>query len=61
MVPEWSSAAYWPILFLQPDRPVAFLKDIIHKSELLIHPGKMGANLFKGLPNTNLLVIQLDF
>ena len=61
VVPEWSSAAFWPILFPHRDRPTAFVKEviIIHKSELLLHPGKTGANLFKGITNTNMLAVQL--
>ena len=63
VVPEWPSVAFWPILFPHPDRPAAFVKEviIIHKSELLLHPGKTGANLFKGITNTNMLAVQLDF
>ena len=57
------SAVFWPILFPNPDRLAAFVKAVIniHKLELLIHPGKMGANIFRGTPNTNMLVVRFDF
>ena len=63
VVPEWPSAVFWPILFPNPVRPAAFVKAVIviHKLELLIHPGKMGANLFRGIPNTNMLTVRFDF
>ena len=63
VVPEWPSAVFWPMLFPQPDRPATFVKEVITiwKSELYLHPGKAGANLFKGTPNTNMLAIQIDF
>ena len=36
-------------------------KEVIDKSDLVVHPGKSGANLFKGVPNANFLALRLDF
>ena len=59
VVPEWPSAVFWSILFPNPIKPAAFIKEVltIEKSEALLHPGKAGANLFKGILNTNMLAI----
>ena len=48
VVLEWPSVVFWPILFPNPEKPASFVKAviIIHKLELLIHPGKMEINLF---------------
>ena len=60
VVPEWPSAVFWPILFPNTSKPAPFIKEI-QTFEPLLHPGKAGANLFKGVPNTNMLAIRLDF
>ena len=63
LIPEWPSAPFWPILFPDGYHADVFVTDkkVIDKSELVIHPGKLGANIFKGIPNTNFLALRLDF
>ena len=63
LIPEWPSAPFWPILF--PDGYHAEVsvsdKEVIDKADLVLHSGKLGANLFKGVPHTNFLALRLDF
>ena len=63
LIPEWPSAPFWPILYPDGYHADVFVtdKEVIDKSELVIHPGKLGANIFKGIPNTNFLALRLDF
>ena len=63
LVPQWPSAPFWPMLFPNGIDPANFISDyaVIHKSELIVHPGRLGSNLFKGAPNTNFLALRLNF
>ena len=63
IVPQWTSAVFWPMLF-PIGRPNAwFIQEVrvLHKAEVVICPGRCGANLFSSTPNTNLVALRLDF
>ena len=61
LVPEWPSAPFWPILFPDGYHADVFVtdKEVIDKTKLVVHPGKLGANIFKGTPNTIFLLYAL--
>ena len=61
IVPRWLSAPFWPMLFPDGHHPAPFISEVvvIDKSECLLIPGRSGNNLFKGIPNTDLLAIRL--
>ena len=62
VVPEWVSAPFWPMLFPSGEpAPFILLIRILAPSEFAIIPGRLGSNLFKGSPNTNLLAIRFHF
>ena len=63
LAPEWLSAPFWPILYPDGKVPAPFITDVVvlSKHEVLLHPGRSGACLFKGPPNTNMLAVRLDF
>ena len=63
LVPQWPSAPFWPMLFPNGIDPANFVSDyvVIHKSEVVVHPGRLGSSLFKGAPNTNFLALRLNF
>ena len=63
IVPEWMSAVFWPMLFLSGSTNSWFILEVcvLHKSNVVIHSGKNGENLFSSTPNTNLLAIRVDF
>ena len=63
LIPEWPSAPFWPMLFPDGHHTEAFVtdKEVIDKSDLVVHPRNSGANLFKGVPNANFLALRLDF
>ena len=60
---EWPSAPFWPILYPAGKVPAPFITDVVvlSKHEVLLHPGRSGACLFKGPPNTNMVAVRLDF
>ena len=64
VVPEWPSAAFWPLLCISEKEFRGFVVDTMYlplSAELIVR-GKAGANLFKnGLPNTNMLALRVDF
>ena len=63
VVPEWPSAPFWPIIFPTAGTPASFITDsvVLDKADLLLHPGRTGANLFHGEPNTNFIALQISF
>ena len=63
VVPEWPSAPFWPIVFPATSNPAPFIKDLVvlEESDLILHPGRSGANLFDGPPNTNFIAMQFSF
>ena len=63
LVPQWPSAPFWPMLFPNGADPAVFISDYVlnPKSEVVVHPGRLGSNLFKNAPNTNLLALHLSF
>ena len=63
VVPEWPSAPFWPILFPEEGKFAAFvmLVRVLTTAEFSIYPGRLGASLFKGTPNTNMLAMRLQF
>ena len=65
LVPRWSSAVFWPMLFTRNGES-GFATGVkatlaINKSEVIIRPGRAGARLFKGFPNTDMLAVRLEF
>ena len=63
IIPQWFSSSFWPLLFSNGFIPADFVVGVIElpSSEALIISGQSGANLFKGLPNTPVLALKLDF
>ena len=63
VVPEWPSAPFWPMIFPTAGNLASFITDLVvlDKSDPLLHPGRSGANLFDGAPNTNFIVLQISF
>ena len=63
IVPQWPSAPYWPLLFPNGSDPADFITAWLELpcSEKLFLPGQLGSSLFKGLPNTPVLAIRLNF
>ena len=63
IVPLWRSALFWPMLFPCKDIPAKFVMKtiVLMRSEQLVLPDKSGCNLFKGLPNSDLLAILVNF
>ena len=60
MVPDWKSAAFWPLLFPDGAKGAWFIREvcILDKDKLMVCPGRNGANLFKHGPNTDMLVLS---
>ena len=63
VVPEWPSAPFWPLLYPNGKDPGPFITDtvVLHKQDIMLHPGRSGACLFRGPPNTNMIAVRLDF
>ena len=63
LLPEWPSAAFWPMLFPEHSCNAWFIQEVcvLDKSEVVTCAEKHGANLFDGFPNTNLLALKLNF
>ena len=63
VVPEWTSAVFWPMLYPDGCTRAGFICDvrILDKADVVVLPRKGGANLFSGCPNMNLLALKLDF
>ena len=63
VVPKWLSSPFWPLPFPDGASPAVFVKEWLElpRTDNLILPGKLGANLFKGLPNTSVLALRIEF
>ena len=63
VVPQWVSSPFWPLLFPDGTSPATFVKEWLElpRTENLIMPGSQGASLFKGLPNTPVLALRIQF
>ena len=63
IIPEWPSAPYWPLLFPNGWDPANCVLELLElpSSEELFLPGRLGSNLFGGLPNTPVLALRLGF
>ena len=65
VVPEWTSACFWPLLLNEDGIEFAsFVSDWMYLplSPNLFIKGKRGSCLFKdNLPNTNVLALRLSF
>ena len=64
IVPEWPSAAFWPLISDSHGSLVDFVKDylLLPLSPGLFVKGKRGACLFKdGIPTSNVLAVRVDF
>ena len=63
IVPQWVSVPFWPVLFPDGINPAQFIKEsrMLPMKEPLFMTGPLGANLFKGTPNTPVLAMRLCF
>ena len=63
IVPAWRSAPFWPILYPDGCNPADFIKKVceLPQREGLILPTRLGAVLFKGVPNTKVLALFINF
>ena len=63
IVPQWLSSPFWPLLFPNGMDPADFVIGCceLPSSEELILPGQSGKSLFRGLPNTPVLALRLNF
>jgi hypothetical protein len=64
IVPEWPSAAFWPLLFDLSGNFEKFIIDFFYfpLAPGLFVSGKRGACLFKdGIPTSNLMALRVDF
>lgn len=63
IIPQWPSSPFWPLLFPDGITPANFVvgRIVLPSSETLFLPGFSGANLFKGVPNTPVLALRLEF
>ena len=63
ITPQWVSSPFWPLLFPDGANPIDSVVGIaeLPNSETLLLPGETGHNLFKGIPNTPVLALRLDF
>ena len=63
VVPEWPSGPFWPHLYPNGKDPGPFITDtvVLHQQEIMLHPRRSGACLFRAPPNTNMVAVQLDF
>ena len=63
IVPAWHSAPFWPILYPDGCNPAEFIKKVreLPQREGLILPTRSGAVLFKGVPNTKVLALFINF
>ena len=52
LVPQWPSAPFWPMIFPNSTGLASFVSEyvVIPKSQLIVHPGRLGSSLFKGSP-----------
>ena len=64
IVPEWPSAAFWPVLHPKPEQFAVSVVAIeeLPLSELLILPGLLGASVFhSNMLNNNMLALRCYF
>ena len=63
IVPAWCSAPFWPILYPDGCSPASFIKKVreLPQREGLFLPSRSGAVLFKGVPNTKVLALYINF
>ena len=63
LVPEWKSAAFWPLLFPDGASSAWFVREVrvFDKDKLVVCAGRNGANLFRHEPNTNMLALRVSF
>ena len=63
IVPCWYSAPFWPLIFPDGNSPAGFIHEIqeLLQQARLFLPQRSGSVLFKGIPNTKVLALRLDF
>jgi len=63
IVPCWKLAPFRPVLFPDGKTPAKFIQKILElpQKEGLIVPQRCGAVLFKGVPNTKVLALYINF
>ena len=63
IVPCWYSAPFWPILYPNGVIPAKFIREVMElpQQEGLFLPQHSGAVLFKGVLNTRVVALRLDF
>ena len=63
IVPGWQSAPFWPVIFPDGYTPAKFVQKVqeLPQREGLFIPQRSGAVLFKGVPNTKVFALYIDF
>jgi len=63
VAPQWISSPFWPLIFPNGRDPAEFVVEYLTlpNSPDLILPGCIGTSLFKGMPNTPMLALRLEF
>lgn len=63
IIPHWRSAPFWPMLCSNGEQFVSFVKSVVRlePAEHLFLPGLSGSLLFKGIINTDVLALRLQF
>ena len=61
IVPRWTSAPFWSILFPNGIDQENFISSCLALSNALILLGYLGVNLFSGFLNTPVLAIRFQF
>ena len=61
IVPQWVSVPFWPILFPDGYTNAGFIREIRVLDNVIILPGRHGANLFDNSPTTNMLALKVNF
>ena len=61
VVPEWPSAPFWPMLFPKFGEAASFITETrtLTPDTFVVIPGRRGASLFAGYPNTKMLALRI--
>ena len=60
---KWVSASFWPLILPDGVSPAQFVQEVreLPRVEGLFVEGCSGCNLFKGIPNTPVLALRLNW
>jgi len=63
VIPKWVSAPFGPLIFPDGTNPAQFVKEVreLPRVEGLFVEGRSGCNLFKGIPNTPVIALRLNW